>query len=143
MIKRTHHLRTALALLALGSALQVHAQHAPGEDPVQLNAPVQYLNLPIGGAQKSGQIDGRAGMPAWMQARVARYEAKSFSASANDGTILTNNDVVNTVTAQGLSKTCVQEVGGTSPATNSLGNKSLSGQQQIVVLRGDLVNICR
>lgn len=143
MTNRTTSLRNALAMLVLGTAWAANAQQVPGEDPVQLSAPVWHLNLPGGAAQKSGQIDGSPDLPAWMKARVARYEAKSFSASANDGTILTNNDVVNTTTAQGLSKTCVQEVGSISSAANSLGSKTLGGQQQIVVLRGDLVNICR
>lgn len=110
---------------------------------MHLTGPIRYMNLPGAPTPQSGQIDGNSEMPAWMKARVARYEAKSFSATANDGTILTNNDVVNTANAQGLNKTCVQEVGSVTSAANSLGSKTLGGQQQIVVLRGDLVNICR
>jgi hypothetical protein len=135
--------RIALAVGVLGTALSAGAQGVPGEDPVQLTGPVRYLNLPGPPTPKSGQIDGNSEMPAWMKARVARYEAKSFSATANDGTISTSNDVVNTATAQGLGKTCVQEVGSVTSAANSIGSKTLGGQQQIVVLRGDLVNICR
>ena len=143
MMNKPASLRNVLIILALGTALAAHAQQVPGEDNVQLTAPVRHLSLPGGTAQKSGQMDGSSEMPAWMKARIARYEAKSFSASANDGTILTNNDVVNTTTAQGLSKTCIQEVGNALPAATGAGGKTLAGQQQIVVLRGDLVNICR
>ena len=132
----------ALAVLTLGMAMGAGAQGVPGEDPVQLKGPVQYMNLPGSAVQKSGQIDSNPDMPAWMKARVARYEAKAFSATANDGTILTDNDVVNTANAQGLRKTCVQEVGSITSANNSASN-TLGGQQQIVVLRGDLVNVCR
>lgn len=143
IMKNTGIVRNALAFLALCSAFGAFAQgRIPGEDPVQLTGPVRYMNLPGAAAPKSGQIDGNSDMPAWMKARVARYEAKAFSATANDGTILTDNDVVNTANAQGLRKTCVQEVGSITSA-NNLGNNTLGGQQQIVVLRGDLINVCR
>ncbi|MEO5659245.1 MAG: hypothetical protein ABIQ90_05520 [Polaromonas sp.] len=142
MINRNTSTRNALAILALGTALAANAQQqVPGEDPVQLTAPVHHLSLPVGAAPKSGQMDGSRELPAWMKARVARYEAKSFSSSANDGTILTDNDVVNTATSQGLNKTCVQEVGSNSSAANGAGGKTQG--DQIVVLRGDLINICR
>ena len=137
------NVRTALALGILAAALSAGAQGVPGEDPVQLSGPVKFLNLPGGPSPKSDPIDRNAEMPAWMKARVARYEAKAFSATANDGTILTNNDVVNTSSAQGLNKTCVQDVGSVTSAGNKAGRNTVSGQQPIVVLRGDLVNICR
>ncbi|MDB5741769.1 MAG: hypothetical protein JWR68_84 [Polaromonas sp.] len=143
MVNTLTTLKNALVLLALGSAVPAMAQQVPGEDPVKLSAPVRHLNLPGGALQKSGQMDGSHDLPAWMKARVARYEAKAFSGTANDGTILTNNDVVNTASSQGMSKTCVQEVGSISSAGGTMGSKGISGQQQIVVLRGDLVNICR
>lgn len=114
--------------------------YTPGEDPVVLTGPVKYLSLPGGALPKSGQIDRPPEMAAWMQARIARYEAKAFSATADDGTLLTDNDVVTTATVQGLRKTCVQEIGSntTSDTSSTLGNKP-----QVVVLRGDLINICR
>jgi hypothetical protein len=141
MMNRNTSLRNSLAIIALGTALAANAQQVPGEDPVQLNAPVRHLSLPTGAAQKSGQLDASRELPAWMKARVARYEAKSFSSSANDGTIMTDNDVVKSATSQGQGKTCVQEVGSNSSAANSAGGKTLG--DQIVVLRGDLINICR
>lgn len=115
--------------------------YTPGEDPVVLTGPVKYISLPGGAAPKSSQLDRNPEMPAWMKARMARYEAKAFSATADDGTILTDNDVVTTATVQGLRKTCVQEIGSGTSSDSATGTSS--NAPQIVVLRGDLINICR
>lgn len=136
-------------LLTAWFAMDHGALAAPGEDPMNLSGPVEHLSLPGPPAPKSGNLEGSMDMPAWMKARIARYEAKSFSASADDGTLLTDNNVVNTANAQGLRKTCVQEVGsssssgGTSASGGSFNRYGPNNQQQIVVLRGDLVNICK
>lgn len=133
-------------LLALALAAAVSspwAQTAPGEDPVQLIKRLEQLSLPGPLAPKSGNLDGRLDMPAWMKARIARYEARAFSAFA-DESLLTDNDVVTTASAQGLRKTCVQEVGSISSSNgNALNRYGPGNQQQVVVLRGDLVNICK
>ena len=78
-----------------------------------------------------------------LRARVARYEAKAFS--ADTAGILTNNDVVTTANAEGMQKTCVQEVGSNSLSGSSASTLRYGPNQapQVVVLRGDLVNICR
>lgn len=138
-----------LARLLLGCGLAaglfpVLAQSTPGEDPVQLTGRVEYLSLPGPALAKSGNLDGRMDMPAWLKARVARYEARAFSGLADDN-LLSDNDVVSTASAQGLRKTCVQEVGSNSSTGSGIGpqNQYGPGRQQIVVLRGDLVNVCK
>ncbi len=127
-----------------GSSL---AQRTPGEDPLPVNGPVTFIALPSGAGTKSSGLDGRTDMPGWLKAKVARFEAKAFSAGLDDGTVLTDNDV-NTTTTQGVRRTCRQDVGSTqitgagrAPATGN--NARTNTNQQIVVLRGDLVNICR
>ena len=82
-------------------------------------------------------------IPSWLRARIARYEAKAFS--DDPGGVLTNNDVVTTANAQGMQKTCVQEVGSNtvSGAATGTGKYGPSQAPQVVVLRGDLVNICK
>ncbi len=142
-IRRTTVRMSALAISALGCVMQAHG--APGEDAIQLNGPVRYAVSGGGQQPVSGGLDGRIEIPAWMRARMTRYIAKAYSATAEDGSIYTDNDVVNTVRAEGLRKTCVQEVGSnTVPADSSLGNRYGPGQRdQVVVLRGDLVNVCR
>ena len=133
----------AIALTNLLSAQIAHS--APGEDTIQLNGPVKYVAMPGAPRQQSAGMDGPTDIPAWMRARINRYVAKAFSATAEDGSIYTDNDVVTTVQTEGLRKTCVQEVGSnTVPAGDSLGSRyGPQAQDQVVVLRGDLVNVCR
>lgn len=123
-----------LALLFTG--LDARAQNAPGEDPVRIDKKITLQGLPYGSAPRSGNISPPTDMPAWQKARVSRYEAKAFS--GNPGDILTNKDVVTTATNDGFKTTCTQSIGNLSGATTSAG----SPKEQIVVLRGDLVNIC-
>ena len=119
------------------------AQNAPGEDPVVLDRKVSIQMLPNGAAPRSGYMNPSSEMPAWQKARIARYEAKAFAGDSSG--IISDSDVVTTASAQGMQKTCVQEVGSsTVSATSSSGSKYGPNQTaQVVVLRGDLVNICR
>jgi hypothetical protein len=118
---------------------------APGEDTIVLQGSVRYASMPGPGPATSGGLDQAGGIPPWMRARMQRYTAKAFSATADDGTIYTDNDVVTTVRAEGLRKTCVQEVASnTTASSDGPGTRYGPGKQdQVVVLRGDLVNICR
>ena len=131
----------ATVLAWCGTAL-VWAQ-APGEDPVILGKKLIIQMMPTGPAQASGNIDGNTGTPSWLRARIARYEAKAFSADTTG--ILTNNDVVTTANAEGMQKTCVQEVGSNtlSASTTNTARYGPNQAPQVVVLRGDLVNICK
>ncbi|NPC55753.1 hypothetical protein HNE04_08975 [Caenimonas sp. S4] len=132
--------RAAMASAAL-FVLPAGAQ-APGEDPVILKGKLSIQMQPTNPPPKSGNIESKAGMPAATRARVARYEAKSFSADTTG--IATDSDAVNAATAEGMHKTCVQEVGSNTVANPTPGTKYGPNQApQIVVLRGDLVNICR
>ena len=98
--------------------------------------------MPTGPAPRSGNLDASPNMPSSTRARIARYEAQAFS--ANPGGVLTDNDVVTTSTAQGMKKTCVQEIASNTVSAATPGTKYGPGQApQIVVLRGDLVNVCR
>ena len=134
---------TALAAISLTCALPAHS--APGEDVIEIKGPVRYAVSPGAQPPVSGGLDGPTDIPAWMRAKMTRYIAKAYSATAEDGSIYTDSDVVSTIQAEGLRKTCVQEVGSnTLPTDDSLGNRYGSGQrEQVVVLRGDLVNVCR
>ena len=115
------------------------AQNAPGEDPVILTKRISVQMLPIGGARASTSLGSQTGMPAWMQAKVARFEAKANSDQASE--MLTDSDVTRSAGSDGFKKTCIQEVGSNTVQTP--GKFGLSNTQQIVVLKGDLVNICK
>lgn len=125
-----------IGLCTLGWGFQAAAQHAPGEDPVVLDRKVSIQMLPNGSAPRSGYMNPSGDMPAWQKARIARYEAKAFS--GNPGDILTNKDVVSSATSDGYKTTCTQTIGSNVATTTPAG----SPKEQIVVLRGDLVNIC-
>jgi hypothetical protein len=128
-------LALAIAFSALG-----YAQSAPGEDPLKITGKVEHFSSPNGPAPRSGSLEGSGEMPAWLKAKVARYEAKAFSASADDGTMLTDKDVTNTSATQGLRRSCNQDLGST---TTTARPGRPGNNQQIVVLRGDVVNVCR
>ena len=125
-----------LGLAAVGSCAVSSAQSAPGEDPIQLQNKISIQMLPMGGPPKSGSINFATDMPDWQKAKISRYEAKAFSANT-DG-ILTEKDVVNTASSDGFKTTCTQSIGSTSGSTGA----GVKPTQQVVVLRGDLVNIC-
>lgn len=117
---------------------------APGEDPVVLTKKITVQMQPTGPAATSTGLDSANTMPSWLRARIARFEAKAMSADTQD--ILTTNDAVSTANAEGMQKTCVQEVGSnTVAAGNATGSSKYGPGQapQVVVLRGDLVNICK
>ncbi|WP_440105819.1 hypothetical protein [Acidovorax sp. BL-A-41-H1] len=134
--------RLLLAAAGLLLATAGHAQ-APGEDPVVLTRNPTVQMQPIGPAAQPGQLDPAMEMPSWLRARVARYEARAFAQDAQGQ--LGDTDVVTTASAQGMQKTCVQEVGSNTVAAGAAGASKYGpgGTPQVVVLRGDLVNICR
>jgi hypothetical protein len=121
--------------------VQLAGAQVPGEDPVILKGKTGVAMQPTAPPPKSGNLDGNLGMSSSLRARVARYEAKAFSSDASG--ISTSGDVMNTITAEGMQRTCIQDVGSnTLPATPGM-KYGPNQTQQIVVLRGDLVNICK
>ncbi|WP_422842800.1 hypothetical protein [Acidovorax sp. M2(2025)] len=132
----------AAALAAAFAAAPAGAQ-APGEDPVVLTKKLTVQMQPTGAPAQSTGLDNPGTMPSWLRARIARYEAKAFS--DDPAGVATQNDVVTTANAQGMQKTCVQEVGSNTVAGGAAGAGRYGPNQapQVVVLRGDLVNICK
>lgn len=111
---------------------------APGEDPVTITGRVTYLQLPTSPLARSGNLEYRKDMPDDMAAKVSRYTAKAYT--PNTGDIKTEKDVVQSVQTNGTQTTCYQSVGSVSAASGQ-GVKT-TGKDQVVVLRGDLINIC-
>lgn len=126
-----------LIALAFACALLRPAHAAPGEDPVTIHNRVTYLQLPTAVQARSGSIQYRKDMPDNVSAKATRYTAKAFS--GNVGTIATERDVVQSVQTNGLQTKCTQSVGSVSAEGGSI---SMTNNEQIVVLRGDLINIC-
>ncbi len=118
------------------------AQGVPGEDPVELNHKIQRNMLPLNAPTPPSQAS-QVEIPAWMEAKLARFQAKAFSSDTTG--ILTDQNVVTTVAQDGMRKVCSQEIGSqtSSPNTGAFNRYGPKSEAQIVVLRGDLVNICR
>lgn len=133
-------LRFCVGLGALQACSAAFAQNAPGTDPVRIDSRVVIQGLPNGPAPRSGNIAPPAEIPAWQRAKIARYEAKAFS--GNRGDILTERDVINTANSDGFKTTCTQSIGSISTPAGITTGAGFQQTNQIVVLRGDLVNIC-
>lgn len=148
MKKSTHSqwaLAAAVASVTASLCLGIPswAQNAPGVDPIILSKRIAVDMLPIGGARTSSPLDSQTDMPAWLRAKVVRYEAKAKSGQFSG--LLTDSDVTRTAISDGMNTTCIQEV-GSNTAVNTAANGTRNGfanNPQIVVLRGDLVNICK
>lgn len=126
-------------LLSTGSVSPVHAQGAPGEDTVVLTKKVTPSGLPLNNQPRSTGIDKPPELPSWMRAKVSRFTAKAYS--ANTAGIYTDADVVTTVTTNGFRRSCTQEI-ATQTSSEQFNRFGPQAQDQVVVLRGDLVNIC-
>jgi hypothetical protein len=141
-MKKSTQVHAALAAAALFLGLGAGAQNAPGEDPVVLVKRVAVQMLPTGAARVSTPLESVTDMPSWVKAKVVRYEARSNSDIAAG--FLSDGDVTRSATSDGFRKTCIQEVGSSStPPAQGAGRNGVPANQQIVVLRGDLVNICK
>ena len=125
-----------LVALAIAGACTC-ALAAPGEDPVQITSRVSYLQMPTAPRAGSTDIRHRSGMPEDVRAKMAHYTAKAYSSDTTG--ISTEKDVVSSVKTDGMgATTCVQTV---QPAT--AGSERARSGDQVVVIRGDLINICR
>ena len=125
---------TALVLLAAPLA---QAQ-APGEDTLTLTKPVTYLELPTARRAPSEDIRYHQELPSNVAAKIGRYTAGAYAPTPGSD-IQTERDVVQSVKTNGLYTTCTQLVASTT--AGAAGIKS-TGKDQVVVLRGDMINIC-
>lgn len=121
--------------------LQLGAQPVPGEDPVTLNQKVIREMLPLNPAAPSNAQNNNQEMPSWMEAKLARLLAKAFATETTG--IQTDENIVSTVATNGLRKVCTQDLASNSAQGATTGRYGPKTDPQIVVLRGDLVNICR
>lgn len=116
---------------------------APGEDPVVLSKPVDYLRLPTARVGTSAGLDTVTDIPVDVKAKIVRFEAKAMAGMPG---VATDQDVTTTTTTSsaGMSRTCVQDIASNSSAGAGAFNRfGPSAKDQIVVLKGDLVNVCR
>jgi hypothetical protein len=127
---------------ALQAASLCQAQPAPGEDPLVLNQGVHRTMVPLPTSTPAAPSAYRE-LPAWMDAKLARFQAKAFATDTTG--VVTDEDVVTRTAQEGVRKVCTQELASnsTGSAGGILNRYGPRPDAQIVVLRGDLVNICR
>ncbi|WP_038216548.1 hypothetical protein [Xenophilus azovorans] len=130
--------RLPAAWLALAAPALAWA--APGEDPVVLTQKQNVNMLPTAPAPRSSDAVLTDGMPSWLRARVVRFESKAMG---NPAGMRTDKDLTTQAASEGMNKTCIQDLGAAAPAGNGFSQYGPKGQDQVVVLRGDVVNVCR
>lgn len=114
---------------------------APGQDTIVLTK-APSISPGGGSPDRPGKgLGEREDMPIGLKAKIARYTALSVS-KAEDNTAA--QSIVQRTESAGFNKTCVQDIGG-SPSNGGLnaGRYGPRAQDQVVVLRGDFINVCR
>ena len=134
---KTHRVRLGIVL---GLLLPVWACAAPGEDPIVLEKKVSVQMQPYNQNTRSGYVQYNLGLAADLQAKISRYTAKAYSADTTG--IYTEKDVVQAVKTDGNKVVCSQSVGSNIGTAATATTGSGKPADQIVVLRGDLINIC-
>lgn len=129
MHSNTRSFCTLIALL-----IPICSWSAPGEDLISISGRVSYLQLPTAPVTRSTSVQYVQQMPDDAAAKISRYTAKAYS--GNLGQIKTEKDVIQSVQTKGTQTTCYQSIGSVS-APNGL-----ASNEQVVVLRGDVINIC-
>lgn len=140
-MKFSEFLPRGCMLVTVFSVTCIQAQTAPGEDPVQLTEKVTHNMLPLNTVvQPAGKAFQE--IPAWMDAKLARFTAKAFSIDTTG--IVTDESVTTSVVSDGIRKVCTQDIGSNVASLSAASNARLGiAAPQAVVLRGDLINICR
>jgi hypothetical protein len=137
-ILKTAMLHLALAWIGLIALAAPAAAQAPGQDTIVLKQAPQQSSGGGAAERKGTGLDERSEMSPALKAKIARYTAVASNKADTQVSLLS---LEQRVESAGFSKTCVQDVGSTtSPAAGRYGPRN---QDQIVVMRGDLVNICR
>ena len=75
---------------------------------------------------------------------MARLEAKAWGFDA--GKLVADKNLLAAASSDGMRKVCIQDIGSSITTSNDTGRGSSllpSSEPQIVVLKGDFVNICR
>lgn len=129
---------SAVGLLVCHNA--AHAQ-APGQDTIVLKT-APAVSTGSGSPERTGKgLDAKQDMSISLKAKIARYTALSMSKGEEGKAIQTAEQRAE---SSGFNKTCVQDI-ASNPASGGLGSGRYGprAQDQVVVLRGDFINVCR
>ncbi len=117
---------------------------APGEDNIVISRKMSPAMGPAMSAPRSTPMTPMPVTPAWLEAKVARLEAKAWGFDA--GKLVADKNLLAAASSDGMRKVCIQDIGSSITTSNDTGRGSSllpSSEPQIVVLKGDFVNICR
>lgn len=138
MKREQAHAMAPFIAIMLASACSC-ALAAPGEDPAQIIGRVSYPQMPTAPRPGSTPIIHKTGMPEDAKAKIAHYIARAYAPTTEGSGVKTEKDVVSSVRTNSMGGvTCVQSVQSTPT-----GSSGRMGEDQVVVIRGDLVNICK
>lgn len=130
-----------LASLGLLAAHDAVRAQAPGQDTIMLTT-VPNINGGGGSPDRPGKgLDERQEMPIGLKAKIARYTALSISKGEESQAA---QSTIERTESAGFNKTCVQDIASSAaPSGISTGRYGPRGQDQVTVLRGDFINVCR
>lgn len=138
--------RSALALLTTAAISLLSAQgaalaQAPGQDAIVLATPPSVATG-SGSPERAGKgLEARQDMAMSLKAKIARYTALSMSKGEGNKATQTIEQRAESV---GFNKTCVQDIASNPDSAGlSSGRFGPRAQDQVVVLRGDFINVCR
>ncbi len=127
---------SVLAWAALVLPAGAFAAGAPGEDPIVIPGGSHPLSGMVGARvpeTTSVPLQQRAGAAPGNRARVARFEAQAFTIDSEIGS---TGSVVQQAAADGVRKVCVTEIASGTTTSGPRGD-------QMVVIRGNVINVCR
>ena len=139
-----NRLTFAWLVAAATGMLAVHGvapAQAPGQDAIVF-AVAPVIAKGSGGQERVGKgLDAKQDMAIGLKAKVARYTALSMSKGEEGKAI---QSAVQRTESTGFNKTCVQDIASNAPGSGlGSGRYGPRGQDQVVVLRGDFINVCR
>ncbi|MBS7808432.1 hypothetical protein [Variovorax sp. PCZ-1] len=135
-------LRLCAVMMAWMMALCTSAfAQAPGQDTITITK-VPANQGGGGAAERAGKgLSERQDIPIGLKAKIARYTAV---ASNKAESLIDPLNIEQQIESAGFNKTCIQDVASNTNSSGSgAGRLGSRVQDQIVVLRGDMVNICR
>ncbi len=131
----------SLLLTSLISFISLAHAQPPGQDTIELkSAPNTMGGSGLPDLPGKG-LEERQDMPIGLKAKIARYTALSMSRGEESQA---SESIIERAESAGFNKTCVQDIGSNVvPSGLSSGRYGPRGQDQVTVLRGDFINVCR
>jgi hypothetical protein len=128
-------------MIGLSAITGMAYAQAPGQDTIVITTAPNSGGA-NGNPERPGKgMEQRSDMPIGLKAKIARYTALDMS-RGEDNT--KSENIVKQADSAGFTKTCTQDIASnTAPSGMGSGRYGPRPQDQVVVLRGDFINVCR